>query len=82
MELAAHDLTHLKKLIEASRSYKLFERKEDFSRQKEQNAFNIFSVSTYTAHLENFHSDMLVSLLNPRGLHGEKPLFCNCSSTS
>lgn len=38
---------------------------------KRQNAYNLFSLSTYTSHLENFHSDIIASLLNKDGLHGE-----------
>lgn len=38
-------------------------------------AYNLFTLSTYNSHLENFHSDILASLLSPAGLHGEGSVF-------
>lgn len=43
--------------------------------EKEKAAYNIFSLSTTTAHLENFHSYIVRSLLHPQGKHQEGNLF-------
>ena len=47
----------------------------DSNKNKEKYRFNIFSISTYTSHLENFHSDILHSLLTVNGQHEEGTLF-------
>ena len=47
----------------------------DLNKNKEKYRFNIFSISTYTSHLENFHSDILHSLLTVNGQHEEGTLF-------
>jgi len=33
--------------------------------------YNLFTISNYSSYLENFHSDIIASLLNPKGLHDE-----------
>ena len=43
--------------------------------QKELNRYNLFTLSSYNNQLENFHSDVIVSLLDARGLHGEGKVF-------
>lgn len=43
--------------------------------KKNEVAYNLFSVSSYTSHLENFHSDVIASLLDPKGLHKEGNRF-------
>ena len=42
---------------------------------KKKNAYNLFNLSTYTSHLENFHSDVIASLLDVNGLHDQGNLF-------
>jgi hypothetical protein len=42
---------------------------------KKRVGFNLLTLSSYTSHLENFHSDVIAALLNPKGLHGEGHLF-------
>ncbi|GLB51336.1 hypothetical protein NBRC110019_03750 [Neptunitalea chrysea] len=37
--------------------------------------FNIFSISRYGSHLENFHSDILAKLLDTKAEHEEGDLF-------
>lgn len=44
---------------------------KEVNRQKALAGYNLFTISSYSAHLENFHSDIIASLLNPEGLHGE-----------
>lgn len=41
------------------------------NRQKELAGYNLFTISSYTSHLENFHSDVIASILDPEGLHKE-----------
>jgi hypothetical protein len=43
--------------------------------RKQELAFNLFTLSTYGSQLENFHSDILQGLLNPKAFHGENDLF-------
>lgn len=38
-------------------------------------SYNLFTISSYNSYLENFHSDILASLLNPDGLHGQGYTF-------
>ena len=54
---------------------KILENYKEFLEKKEKYGFNIFSVSSYSSHLENFHSDVLYSLLFPNDLHNESVLF-------
>lgn len=49
----------------------LVQKQEEVNRQKAKAGYNLFTISSYTSHLENFHSDVIASLLNPYGLHGE-----------
>ena len=39
------------------------------------NEFNLFTISTSTSHLENFHSDVISILLDPEGVHRQKEKF-------
>jgi len=36
---------------------------------KNEVSYNLFTISSYNSYLENFHSDIIASLLNPIGLH-------------
>ncbi len=47
----------------------------EVKKKQEEQGFNLFTISSYIAHLENFHSDILASLLNPYGLHREGNTF-------
>lgn len=49
----------------------LVQKQEEVNRQKAKAGYNLFTISSYTSHLENFHSDVIASLLDPDGLHGE-----------
>lgn len=53
----------------------LAKKQEEVNRQKAKAGYNLFTISSYTAHLENFHSDVIASLLDPDGLHGEGYTF-------
>lgn len=46
-----------------------------FKKEKEKMAYNLFTVSSYKSYLENFHSDILASLLNPKGHHNQEYRF-------
>ena len=43
--------------------------------EKQQAGYNLFTISSYTYYLENFHSDIIYSMLNPLGLHNEGYAF-------
>lgn len=42
---------------------------------KKQASYNLFTISSYNSYLENFHSDIIASLLDPNGLHQEGGKF-------
>lgn len=63
------------KLLEHPDIVQLLKQQKEVNRQKEFFAYNLYTLSTYTAHLENFHSDVIASLLDPEGLHGEGNKF-------
>jgi hypothetical protein len=42
---------------------------------KKQVSYNLFTISSYNSYLENFHSDIVSSLLNPIGLHQQGNTF-------
>ena len=45
--------------------------------EKQNASFNLFTVSSYNSYLENFHSDIIATLLNPLGLHKRGHIFLN-----
>lgn len=49
---------------------------QDAIRLKQQQAsFNLFTISSYNSYLENFHSDIIASLLNPHAPHTQSTTF-------
>ncbi|MDB5091642.1 MAG: hypothetical protein JWR09_5636 [Mucilaginibacter sp.] len=42
---------------------------------RQKAAFNLFTISSYTSHLENFHSDIIAMLLDKNGVHQEQDRF-------
>jgi hypothetical protein len=44
-------------------------------KEKKKIGYNLLTISTYTSHLENYHSDVLAFILNPNGLHGDGSLY-------
>lgn len=42
---------------------------------KKQVSYNLFTISFYNSKLENFHSDIIASLLDPLGLHQQSSTF-------
>lgn len=42
---------------------------------KKQVTYNLFTISSYNSYLENFHSDIISSLLDPAGLHQQGNTF-------
>lgn len=52
--------------------------KEELKKAKDQKSlcyFNAFSMSSYNTHYENFHSDLIASILKPKAGHDEGNLF-------
>lgn len=45
--------------------------------EKLLNSYNLFTISSYNAYLENFHSDVIAILLNPEERHNQQNLFLN-----
>ena len=69
MEQKLFDLLNNKQLIS------ILKEQELVVTDKAQYAFNIFTVSKLGTQLENFHSDILHHLLDPKGPHGEGRVF-------
>lgn len=44
-------------------------------KKKQEVAYNVFNLSSYNNQLENFHSDIIASFLDPNGLHNEGNIF-------
>lgn len=42
---------------------------------KNEVSYNLFTISSYNSYLENFHSDIIASLLDPKGLHQQGNTF-------
>ncbi len=43
--------------------------------KKKKASYNLFTISSTNSYLENFHSDIIASLLNPKGLHEQGYTF-------
>lgn len=43
--------------------------------KQQQASFNLFTISSYNSYIENFHSDIIASLLNPNAPHSEQYSF-------
>lgn len=41
------------------------------------NSYNLFTISSYNSYLENFHSDVIAILLNPKERHKQQNIFLN-----
>ena len=48
---------------------------ERIEREKQNNGFNLFTISSYNSYLENFHSDVIALLLSPKERHLQKERF-------
>jgi len=52
-------------------------RLQNIQNERQLNSFNLFTVSSYNSYLENFHSDVIALLLNPKERHNQKNSFLN-----
>ena len=48
---------------------------ERIEREKKNNGFNLFTISSYNSYLENFHSDVIALLLSQKERHLQKEKF-------
>lgn len=48
---------------------------ERIERERQNNGFNLFTISSYNSYLENFHSDVIALLLSPKERHLQKETF-------
>ena len=48
---------------------------ERIERERQNNGFNLFTISSYNSYLENFHSDVIALLLSPKERHLQKERF-------
>ena len=60
-------------------SHKKFENIDEeiqrIERERQNNGFNLFTISSYNSYLENFHSDVIALLLSPKERHLQKEKF-------
>ena len=60
-------------------SHKKFENIDEeiqrIERERQNNGFNLFTISSYNSYLENFHSDVIALLLSPKEIHLQKEKF-------
>lgn len=63
--------------IQHPKIFEILEMNEQVKREKQFAGYNLFTISSYTFYLENFHSDIICSLLDPSGLHNEGYIFLN-----
>lgn len=61
--------------LQAQEVKEIAKKQKEVNRQKSKAGYNLFTISSYTALLENFHSDVIASLLDPEGLHQERYKF-------
>lgn len=69
---------NIKSFIQKIEFENLDKRLIEIKEKLEQHSFNLFSISTYTAHLEHFHSDVVAILLNPEERHKQDNYYLNC----
>ena len=48
---------------------------ERIERERQNNGFNLFTISSYNSYLENFHSDVIALLLSPKERQLQKEKF-------
>ena len=68
-------IKRISSLVKENTVSAIVKKHNDTKEQKKRNAYNLFSLSTYTSHLENFHSDLIASFLDVNGLHDEGNRF-------
>jgi len=65
----------IEKFLNNPRLWEIVSQYNDTKVRKEQNSYNLFTISSYNSYLENFHSDIIASLLDPLGLHQQGYTF-------
>lgn len=68
-------MTTPKSIIESLELKAILELTKEGKVQQQEAAYNLFTLSSYNNQLENFHSDVLASLLDPNALHNEGARF-------
>lgn len=48
---------------------------EKIERERQNNGFNLFTISSYNTYLENFHSDVIALLLSSKERHLQQERF-------
>lgn len=69
---------NIKSFIQKIEFDNLDKRLKEIKEKLEQYSFNLFSISSYTAHLENFHSDVIAILLNSEERHKQENYYLDC----
>lgn len=68
----------IKLLTDAIKNSDFQEIAEEYQRSRKkrrEEAYNVFTLSSYSCERENFHSDIISSFLDPNGLHNEGDVF-------
>ena len=70
-----NQLTSVFGLLQSNKLEEIIKEDHRIQQLKAQNSYNLFTLSSTNTHLENFHSDVMAELLDPRGRHGKGNLF-------
>ena len=62
-------------LLNSTEVKQIIEQYNDVKKEKQNAAYNLLTISTYNSYLENYHSDIIASLLKPDGLHKQGNTF-------
>ncbi len=64
-------------LLKSKEIQSIISKQKEIDKNNNLNSWNIFTLSSYNNQYENFHSDIIASLLDPYGEHSEQNLFLN-----
>ena len=68
-------MDNIKNLLLAKELEEYIKVNDNVSKEKDKNAYNVFTISSQNTQYENFHSDIIGDLLSPNGKHGLGNIF-------
>ncbi|OAV69250.1 hypothetical protein Barb4_01791 [Bacteroidales bacterium Barb4] len=66
---------NIKEFLNKKEFQDIDKRLNDVREEIKNDSFNLSAISSYTSHLENFHSDVIAELLDPHGRHKRSSAF-------
>jgi len=70
-------IMNIERFISQEKFENIDKRLKNIQDEIQLNSYNLFTISSYNSYLENFHSDVIVILLNPKERHKQKSVFLN-----